>query len=200
MTEYPSNADVKKNISDEEKQPVTPVTKGGVKVKKKNAFEKTVLNEDMHNVWDYMLYDILIPTAKDTFSKLVSNSVDMILFGETRRGGSGGRKENYNSYYDSGRSRNDDRRRAVVKRDQFELDNIVFDYRDDAEIVLDRLIERVNRYRLATVADFYEFAGQAPEYTMHRYGWIDLDRRNAYVDRLPRDGYVIRLPKPVVID
>ena len=103
----------------------------------------------------------------------------------------------YQKYYDD---RRDDRReygrpRAAVG---FEYDDIIFETRGDADLVLDQLESAIAKYEVASVADLYDLAGvTCRNYTANRYGWSDI--QSAKVVRTS-EGYVIRLPRAVQIN
>lgn len=77
-------------------------------------------------------------------------------------------------------------------------EDIWFETRGQAESVLERLNEILERYPTVSVGDYYSAAGIAHDYPMDSIGWIDL--RTAHVIRLPNGGYTIVLPKPINID
>ena len=75
-----------KNLSTDRKK-VEKVVTGKVKTKKKSEASKlkdVFISEDVSNVKSYILMDVLIPAAKKAISDIVSNGIDMILYGETR--------------------------------------------------------------------------------------------------------------------
>ena len=177
------------------------VVQGKVKVKKKGEVRKfadVFVAEDAHNVKDYLITEVAIPAIKNTIIDLITNGVTMLFNGETstktrRRSG------DYVSYRDySNRDRDRDRRDVSV-RGQFDLDDLVFGSRRDAEATLEQMDDMIDRYGWATVLDLYESAdlgGSAP-YTANKYGWTSL--RSAEIIKV-RDGYVIKLPKAQPLD
>ena len=70
--------------------------------------------------------------------------------------------------------------------------DIVFSNRGDAEEVLSRMEELLERFEVVSVADLFDLAGFSFKYTDDKYGWTNL--QDARVDRVC-GGYVIRLPK-----
>ena len=177
------------------------VVQGKVKVKKKGEVRKfadVFVAEDAHNVKDYLITEVAIPAIKNTIIDLITNGVTMLFNGEsstkTRR-----RSGDYVSYRDySNRDRDRDRRDVSV-RNRFDLDDLVFGSRRDAEATLDQMDDMIDRYGWATVLDLYESAdlgGSAP-YTANKYGWTSL--RSADIIKV-RDGYVIKLPKAQPLD
>ncbi len=203
MTEYRSNSHRSKAESKEsaapDKKDVTKVVTGKVTTKKNEARKITGLfvSEDAANVKSYVILDVLVPAIKKAISDIVTDGIDIILYGESR--GRKSRSESrtpYRSYYDSDRrDRDRDSRRAVTNR--FDYDDILFDTRGDAELVLDQMVDILKNYGMVTVADMYDLAGLSVPYTAANYGWFNV--RTAEVVRA-RDGYILKLPKAMPID
>ena len=154
---------------------------------------------DISNVKSYLLYEVLIPSAKKTITDMVSNGIAMLLGTDPVRrdkdkirGGSV--KVSYRDYYET------QRERGSVKSfgRSIDYDEIIFDTRIDAESVLVRMEEIIDKYEFVSISDLYEMADlSAPPYTATKYGWVSLV--NAEVVRV-YDGYKIKLPRPVPRD
>ena len=203
--QFPSNAHSEHEKV--EKKKVKKVVKGKVVKRKKSLGEKfgeTFLEEDGKNVGAYILYDILIPAAKDTISDLVKGGVEMLLYGE---GGSRGRS----TYRDRGRSYSQSRvsynrmygeeerrvapRRERRNRNRYNFDDIILDSREEAKEVLDSLMDLIGDYDIATVEDFYDLIGMTSEWVDCDWGWRNLN--DAYIERARGGGWIVCLPKPV---
>ena len=194
--EYKSNSH---KVRNEEKKPLKKIVKGNVKTKKKSEVRKftdVFISEDVHNVKSYIIGEILIPTAKKVLSEVVTNSIDMLLYGEVRsKGKDKGSKISYTGYYSRKDSRERDREGSRRRnRSGYDYDEIEFDYRGDAESVLDSMFELLDRYEVVSVGDYYDLAGKSGNYIDNKFGWTSL--RNASVRRT-RDGYIIELPRVV---
>lgn len=197
MSEYKPNSHKVKAEKSAEKLPdkkVEQVTKGKVKTKKKsgtNKFADVFISEDISNVKDYIIYDVLLPAAKKTISEIVSNGIDMILYGETRsKSKSRGSKVSYSKYYED---RDDDYRRSSRRRAVgYDYEDVILESRREAEEVLNRMEDLIDTYGVVSVADLYDLVGISGNYTDNKYGWTNL--RSAGVERT-RDGYLIYLPK-----
>lgn len=205
---YPSNSHVSKAQGEEvKKKKVEKVVKGKVVKRKKSLgrrMSETFLEEDGGSVMQYVIYDILIPAAKDTLSDLVKGGIEMLLYGE---GGSRSRE----TYRDRGRSYSqsrvsynrmygrDDDRRLSPPRDRrgrracHDFDDIILDSREEAKMVLDELKNLIDQYDWASVEEFYDLVGMETSYVDCRWGWTNL--RDAYIERVRGGGYVIRLPR-----
>lgn len=199
MSEYPDNSHNARENANKIDKKLNKVVAGTAKTRKKSKAEKLAgifAPEDVTNVRSYILTDVIVPGIKNAVADVVS----IMLFGEAGR--IGGRKKNgskvsYQRYYED---RRDDRRDYGRPRAAggFEYDDIIFETRGDADLVLDQLDASIATYGLVSVADLYDLAGiTCPSYTANKYGWTDL--RNAKSVRT-RDGYILQLPRTVQIN
>lgn len=200
MEEYPSNSYNSKKYQDEKDgKKVEKVVTGNVKTKKKSEARKLAdifISEDIANVKSYVFMDVLVPAIKKAIADIVTNGIDMILYGEsgrTKRSGTAS-KISYSSYY----KRDDHPREERVKgRNGFDYDEIIFDNRGDAEAVLSSMEDIIDQYDIVSVGDLYDLAEvSTSNYAVNNYGWTDL--RSASVVRV-RDGYILKLPRALPI-
>lgn len=206
MEEYKPNSHLSKDDPKKVEGEAIPekkvgkVVSGSVKTKKKSGLTKftdAFIQEDAENVKSYIFMEVLVPALKKAISDVVTNGIDMILYGEMGRSkkNSPGSKVSYRSYYED---RRDDRRYAPTRqRAGYDYDDIILPNRGEAEEVLSRMDELIATYGLVSVADLYDLVGIAGSYTDNKYGWTDI--RNASVVRV-RDGYVIKLPRALPLN
>jgi hypothetical protein len=198
MPEMPS-ASYKTRQEELEKQEkhVEKVVTGKVTVKKQTLGDKVAnvfLKEDMSSIKKYIIYELLIPGIKET----VLNSLSMAFFGDARykRPGAPSQTTIYRSQtpYVSYSNQGQPQRAAntTSTMDARYQDNVILETRQDAEHVMDQMIEILNRWGQVRVADLCELVGMPSEYTDNRYGWTDL--RGADIQRV-RDGWMLKLPK-----
>ena len=201
MEDYKSNSKRSKAEAQtqEREKKVEKVVTGKVVTKKKSGFRKFTdefISEDARNVKSYVFGEVLIPAIKKAISDIVTDGIDMILYGESRKGGkrSTADRVSYRNYYDRDtRPARDDRGAAS----RYSYDDIVLDSRGEAEDVLARMDELMDTYGLVRVADLYDLVGITGNYTDNKYGWTNI--RNAQIVRV-RDGYMIKMPRAVPID
>ena len=206
MTDYKANSHkVREEQKSKEvvKKDIQPVAKA--KTKKKSEVKKfadVFIAEDITSVKDYIVNDVLIPAAKKAISDIITNGVDMILYGEAKgrdRRRDGGSRVSYTKYYERDRDRDRDRDydRSRTRRSVYDYDDIILDTRGEAEDVLNRMDDLIDAYGMVSVADLYDLVGISGNYTDNKYGWTNL--RNAEVRRT-RDGYLLKLPKALPFD
>ena len=200
MAEYKSNSHRSKELQAKEREKkVEKVVTGKVITKKKSGIRKFAdefISDDAKNVKSYVFGEVLIPAIKKAISDIVTDGIDMILYGEARRGGkrSTADRVSYRNYYDGGRSSSREDRGYSSRRS---YDDIILDSRGEAEEVLARMDELMDTYGLVRVADLYDLVGITGDYTDNKYGWTNI--RNAEVVRV-REGYAIKMPRAIPID
>lgn len=213
--EFPANSHRSKEgvkVKVEEKK-VEKVVKGKVHRKKQSLGRRlsdTFLEEDGRSVGEYILYDVLIPAAKDTLSELVKGGIEMLLYGESR---GASRRESYRdgsrtyvgaprtAYHRMSDGRDQDRRvrrRNARRKAMHEFDDIVFPSKAEAKEVLVAMRDIIDKFEVVTVEDFYDLIGETASYTDARWGWYDL--RDAYLEPARGGGYIISLPATEVIE
>lgn len=195
MAEYKPNSHKYRN--EQKKKELKKVTTGTVKVRKKSTASKLleeVLPGDKNSIKDYVFMDVIIPSIKKALSDVIIDSVNMMFYGDVKRGKSSSSRGEYVSYRDY--SSRDDYRRRRTPRD---IDDVIFESQAEAEDVLNEMDEVLETYEFVSVADYYEIAGVSGSgtHTNNRYGWSSL--RTADIIRV-RDGWTIKMPRPKVID
>lgn len=182
----------------EREKKVEKVVTGKVVTKKKSKFSQFTdefISEDAKNVKSYIFGEVLIPAIKKAISDIVTDGIDMILYGESR----GGRKRStadrvsYVNYYDRGNKPSNKQPTGSL----YSIDNIFLTTRGEAEEVLERMDEIMDTYGLVRVTDLYDLVGITGNYTDNKYGWTNI--RNAEIVHT-RDGYHIKMPRAVPID
>ena len=201
MNDYKPNSNRFKEEQKEQAQEkrAEKVVTGKVIAKKKSGLSKIAdefISEDAKNIKSYVVGEVLIPSAKKIISEVVTNVVDMILYGGSRGGTrrSTADRVSYTSY-----SSRDNRNYRDTRSygGGYSYDDITLATRAEAEDVLLRMDEIMEQYGLVRVLDFYDLVGVTGNYTDNKYGWLNI--RSAEIVRV-RDGYKIKLPRAVPID
>ena len=193
MQEYTPN---KKNTSIEKK--ASKIVKGPVKTKQKSELSKiasTFVAEDVSNVKSYILWDVLIPAAKNTILDIIIDSANMFFGGSKSRKSNGGSHTQYRNYYGTTEnSRPAERTRPIMK---YSMLDITVDNRGEAEAILRQIKGYLSEYGEVSVGDLYDTCGITPEHTDYKYGWVNLDSAKAI---RVRDGYFLDLPKVISLN
>lgn len=202
MNDYASNSnrfkEEQKNNKDIKEKKVEKIVTGPVKIKKKNGLQKIAgefISEDAKNIKSYVFGEVLIPAIKKAISDIVTDGIDIILYGGSRGGNrrSTADRVSYRNYYDRDNRIRDSRPTNYG----YSYEDIILATRGEAEDVLQRMDELMDTYGLVRVADLKDLVGISDNYTDNKYGWTNI--RNAEIVRV-RDGYMIKMPKAVPID
>ena len=178
-----------------------PVIKGNVVSTEKSLGKKiteSLVKDDAKSIGDYLLFNVLIPAAKDTIFDFITKGVSMGLYGDARpsqRCGSvlGNRRD-----YSGISSRNTStiiNQTQPRNRSSAEVGDIVLDDFNDADAVLTAMTENIDNYDSVSVADLYQFTNKSNliRSTDYEWGWTNLS--TARITRVC-NGYLIDLPRP----
>nr|DAM37696.1 MAG TPA: hypothetical protein [Caudoviricetes sp.] len=196
LTEMPpSNSNNSKRLKH-----VTPVAQARLEEKRGGRLRNALVAETGRALFEYVIYDVVVPMIKDAAAATFNRA----LYGDGR-GYPVGRNTNYGrtDYGAYSRPRSDgsvrDPRRELSPRvkSQHNFDEVVFNDRAEADLVLERLMDLIDTYGVATVADFYDLAGISTDYPDNSWGW---ERLGGAAIRRTRAGYILDLPRPVTID
>lgn len=187
---------------EKEEKNIQKVIAGTAKTKKKSDLHKFTdifVSEDISNVKTYIFMDVLVPAMKKALSDIVTNGIEMLLYGESGRSkrSSSGSKVSYRDYGRAYDDRRDRDRPSARTRSGYSYEEVILDSRTEAQDVLDELDAIIDKYGMVSVADLYEMVGITGVHTDNKYGWTDI--RNASVVRI-RDGYMLKLPRPLPFD
>lgn len=214
MDDFPGNANRERSP---DKRPTPPKAKGedprpkvqkvvkteAVKRKKGfgQRFKEVFFGGELKGASRYITTDVLLPAFRDLIVDATSKGVERLIYGESRRrrmGNEFGRpRVSYNNPLDRyprgiGRS-------GPMLPDQPPLpsrrprtsEEILLTSREDAELVIERLTDIIDKYEVASVADLYDLVGLQTSYIDNNWGWTSL----AYADiRQIREGYLIDMP------
>lgn len=188
------------------KKNITKVIDGQVKTKKRteaSKFRDAFLSEDVSNVKNYILMGVLVPAVKKAIKDIVSDGIEMLLYGESthnrssnRLGGSFSSPVNYDRF-SSGR-RDDYSYRSSRTSSNYTYEDIIFGSRGEAEKVLESMDGIVDMYGSVSMGDLYDLIGITGKYTDNKYGWRNI--RNAEAVRCRDGGYMLKLPKAIPLD
>lgn len=197
---YPSNSNEErvKATAPEVKKVVT----GNVKTRKKGELKKisdNFLAESAGTVKNSLIYEVLIPNVKKVIEMLVTEGISMIFWGSKGSGRKsintgGGHSINYVSYGSfSDKPRGLETRYSEISRNKFDIDDIIFENRGDAEDTLDNMGMIIEKYGFVSVSDLYDMIDQTAPFTANKFGWTTLATSEVVRGR---DGYMLKLPKP----
>ena len=187
--------DGRKPGKQEPKREIKQVTTGNVT--QRQSLAQRVLASDPSDIRSQVLTSVIVPAIKEMVRKGFMTVLDLALYGSVRNDTgtrkAGNMRTPYNSMYD----RTDRRAIRPSARAAFNFDDVIFEDREDAQAVLDVLVDDTYEYGMASVAEFYELSGLPTNHTDNKWGWEELNGANVM---LVRDGYILNLPKPILLE
>lgn len=210
MEEFPGNSQVVRKPEAEKEEPkaekLEKIVKGKVTRRKKPLGKKfaEVFFSGASSVWDYVLHEVLIPAAKDTLTDVVIQGIDRAVHGDgSPRRGRSSRPSGPSGYVSYNRfsqvpRREEPRTMSRRARAVHDFEEIILDSRQEAQEVLDELVDRAIKYEQTTLSDLYDLVGMRSTFADERWGWRDL--RGARIQRLSGGQYLLDLPKTEALD
>lgn len=190
--------------SKKERKMPDSVIKGSAKAKKKSSgrkFIETFMAEDLNTIKDHVIQDKVKPAILEMIYDAVTDGLEISLFGlagRKKRTTSGGYTA-YGSYYKAGGgSKPAQKAQPKPKKSAYDMAEIEFDFKEDAENVLDQLCENIQEYGDVSGEVLCHLLGQSSSYTDRKYGWTDLS--TARIDRVRGGTYILSLPRAEVIE
>lgn len=199
--EFPPNSD-KSKLGETEEKNVKQVTSAPAIRRKKGIgkqFKSIFFGGDARTAYQYVVYEVLIPGAKEMLLDGVREGMEKLVLGQSRRQRNAPTSGpmGYVSYnrYAMGGQQQQQRPRTISNRarSRHNFDEIVLESRQEAEDVLERLYDLVEQYGSASVSDLLELVGIQSTHVDQKWGWEEL--RGAGVSRI-RGGYLLDLPDP----
>lgn len=194
MEEFKSNSHASKDIPI--KKNLKQVTSGKAKIKRDpRKLADVFIAEDVSNVKTYLFLDVLVPAVKKLFVDMIETAVNMFAYGSNvPKQNSKAVKTSYSGFYNSAQSSKKDYR---ISNSDNEYVSVLVETRAEAEDALYSCGELIDKYGIASIADFYDLVGITSKYTDYKYGWEDI--RSAAIART-REGYLIKMPKAKPLD
>src|SRR3954469_976843 len=159
MSDFPPNSMTGKEEPEPEKvKEVKQVTSEPAKRRKKTLGSKAksmFMGGDARSAGNYVIFDVLVPAAKDTIVEAGSQMIERMIFGDKRRRRGGPPPQagatgyvSYNRYSMGQQPPTPQERPATVSRQaraHHDFDEVVLPTRSEAEEVLERLYDIISR-------------------------------------------------------
>lgn len=150
---------------------------------------------EIQNIGNALFAEVVLPAIETGMLDFLMSGVSMLF---NKSGSGGGHQQPNRKSYNSMYSRKNRSRRGILQRRYSEpedtiFEDVFFDNREDAGMVLGRMMERTAEYGVATVGDLNNLVGLNSNSTYERYGWVDLQGTRVHYTT---EGYLIGFPEP----
>ena len=202
--EFPSNSHNptgKSQPTAKAEKKVEKVVSGGVTQKKKPIgvrVKSIFTGGEFRGATQYVFMDVLVPAVKNMVVDAVDVGIKRMVYGDNHRAAQPRRHEpgrsrmTYNSPVNRGsQARLPDQPPYPPSRSSRTSTDIILQTREEAELVLSTLVDIIDKYEVASVADFHTIVGLPSTYVDNNWGWSGLQ----YVDiRQVREGFLLDMP------
>lgn len=190
-----------------EKERLEPVINGKVEQRKKTLgarFRQHFVTEG-EGFFDHIVEKVIIPKSLELFNTIVRQTADAFAQGveEALFGGRANRpaspprpghttiRTNYNGVTTAPKPTTTAYFQPVVRRSNVVKD-VVLEFREDVELVLDTLRGVIERHGHCTLGDFYELVDIPTNHVDQEWGWTNLASARS---REVNGGYLVVLPR-----
>lgn len=199
-----TNEEKKKAKAQAERPKVEKIITGEAVERKKSfgaKFKGVFFGGDFKSAATYVAADVLLPALRNMMADASKGAVDRVIYGDRgpRYGQPGRPMYSGRTQYNNPVNRNarpdprDPRQdpRHSYRSNRQDPAEIVVPDRAEAQAVLETLMEIVDQYEQACLADLYDLVGLRATHTDQKWGWTNInDARIIQV----REGYLIQLP------
>jgi hypothetical protein len=156
----------------------------------------------------FVFAEVIVPRARQYSYEVIDAMLQSMFFGRSRYDRRpdtthwGGARVQYNRpvsqsrtilYPDEPRGRLPESPRSLMRVDRRNTDDLLVGSREDAEKIIEGLIDILDKYDMVSMADLNQMIGREVEPIDNKWGWTYLSMHNLSY-RQTRDGYLIELP------
>lgn len=181
-------------------------------VRKKGVIERLVGGllgpNGLRAIGAYVGHEIIVPMVKNAFVDSMTTGINMAVFKDqpqpNRRNNPGWNNRQhqntnrvqYNQSYQNNQVKQYQSSNAMTT--VYTIREVVFPNREEALMILDSMMNEIDKYGQVSVADYYDWIGLGDgTFADVSYGWEDLTRARVVS---VRGGYAISLPPVGVIE
>lgn len=188
-----TNSNPEKRIKKDE-----PIVKRDRVVSSKESLGKKIVKEffedDIKDVKQYILWEKVIPGIKN----LILDGLEKLFFKDVHRSRSGRTGYDYNQssyqyYYKGSKGSNREEKKKSTFEDKVDCQNVVLDYREDAENLIRRMKQIIREDGEITVARMFDLIDCPSDYIDNNWGW---DNERDIGIRRVSTGYLIDVREP----
>jgi hypothetical protein len=186
---------------DQPEKVVVKVVTGDVVQKPKSLgskFKDIFFGGDFTLAMKFVSAEVLLPAMRNLIVDSVTKGAERLVYGDSTY-----RRPNYDPrprvQYNNPLMRRDPRManipeqgpRSYRQNPRRQMNEIILTSREEAELVVERLLDIIDKYDVASLADLYDLLGLETSHVDNKWGWSYL---NNVEIRQVRNGYVIDLP------
>ena len=167
-------------------------------------FKEIFFGGDAKQAAKFVAADVLLPAMRNLVVDMVTKGAEKLVYGEgSYRRGNRPPTINYGARYQVGNPIAQSRVPELMsgrpyqnpiprgRQNRHEMNDVILSSKEEADLVIERLIDILEKYDVASLADLYELLGLETSPVDFKWGWTYLS--NAQVRQI-RQGYLLELP------
>lgn len=178
-----------------QQETATKVIKGTAKLERPKASKKLIdflFTDKIDSISNYLIYSILGPSVRRLIYEMGNGALRMALLNNQSPNQPPSPMNMWSNGYDNYSTARRDpymynqmtnygyaQPQPSIMPQRISIQDVSFDTKDDAYLVLDRMNRTIQRYGKVRVADFYGYAGltgHEDNWTLQGNGWYDLNQ------------------------
>lgn len=197
--DYQGNARKEKEQKPEKQ--IEKVVTGEVIQKPKSIgrkFKDIFFGGDAKAAMRFVTSDVLLPALRNLIVDMTSKGIERVVYGESsyrRRPSDYRPRVQYNNplyrYPQDPRTANLPDQSRPYRSKRREPNDIILGTREEADAVVEQMIDIIDKYQVASLADLYAVLGLEGSYIDNKWGWTYLNNIEV---RQVREGYLLDLP------
>ena len=205
----PNSRKAKEKKVPAEKPPVEQIVSGGI-IRKKSLgrrFKDVFFAGDFKRARDYVISDLIIPNIQDMIWGVIAKGSERIIYPESRRQASRGSGLFAPRIQFNTPVRRDPREAQGIfapapqtrssAKQRYDLGELILGSREEAQLVVEQLLEYIDKYDVATLGDLKGMMGHEAHFVDEEWGWLNLaDVQIKHISQ----GYLVELPDPEHIE
>lgn len=199
---------------DESQQPedieIEKIVTGEVTIRKPSRWKKfrqSFIAGDATSVGEHVFWNLMLPAAQDALADMGRTFIEMMIFGDRRSrfgnprtpvsGPGSTSRINYGGMSNGGQrivlTPNQNNISQEPTHVRFNPNEIIVSSRSEAETIINKMVEVIEKYNSVSVAHLYSMVGVSADYMDHKWGWTNLNHADV---RRVNGGVLLVLPRP----
>lgn len=193
-----------------EREGIKDVKPAGVKtVVKQKSMKRRVaeafISEERGNIKEHVIFDVVIPAIKNAVVDVITDGINMLLYGEKRSRKDKNGRTAYGSFWASAvqKTNSISESSSVTRTSSMgRYMDAAWESKEEAADVLSCMLEIRDSFKAVTVADFYGLIDDSKNFPIesihNKWGWKELG--GVEVVKVGSGLYGLSLPRPMRLD
>jgi len=165
-----------------------------------SKFKRIFFGGDVNTAGQYVLGEVLLPALRNLLVESISKGADRLIYGDSIHRRRGPMNYTPRVQYNNPIHRQEPRSVAYLPdrppidrwaQGRKSFQDVIVATKEDADNVIERLVDVVDMYEVVSVADLYDLLGLPSSHIDNKWGWTHLSNIES---RQVREGWKISFP------